>query len=113
MLFGNMILTSTWVSRRQVFESAGNFDIQYSTLEDYDLLLKITKLFAVAFIDRPLVTYRYNPNQLSGEYHFEKLCHNLDNIFEKNLGDMDISFRRDNRNKIGKCSLTAGRRYLR
>lgn len=100
MLFGNMILTSTWVSRRQVFESAGNFDLQYSTLEDYDLLLKITKLFAVAFIDHPLVTYRYNPNQLSGEYHFEKLCHNLDNIFEKNLQGIDISFRKDFKQRI-------------
>lgn len=104
MLFGNMILTSTSICRTDVFRSVGDFDARYSTLEDYDLFLRITKAFDVAYVDSSLVTYRYSANQLSGEGHFETLCHNLMSIFEQNLYGMDSAFRLANKRRIAQHS---------
>jgi glycosyltransferase involved in cell wall biosynthesis len=101
MLFGNVILTSTCLCREEVFKNTGLFDTNYSTLEDYDLFLRISNKYPVAFIDKPLVCYRYNVTQLSGDLHFEKLCINLTHIFLKNISNIkDEEFLRKNRGKI-------------
>lgn len=89
MLFGNLILTSTCFCRRDVFNQMGVFDTRYETLEDYDLFLRITRQYDAAFVDKPLVCYRYSANQLSGEAFFGKLCLNLIEIFEKNVVSID------------------------
>ena len=100
MVFGNLILTSTTLIRKSALDAVGKFDTSYSTLEDYDLLLRLTKMFDVAFVDMPLLLYRYNEGQLSGEKHFERLCHNLDQIFEKNLHALGPCFVEANRARI-------------
>lgn len=89
MLFGNIILTSTTLSRREVLDQIGLFDTTYSTLEDYDLYLKLTKRFVVAFVDKSLICYRYSQDQLTGATHFEQLCINLRDIFEKNIAGIE------------------------
>lgn len=101
MIFGNIILTSTCLCREEVFKNAGDFDTRYGTLEDYDLFLRISRRFPIAFIDKPLVCYRYSNDQLSGELHFEKLCANVIDIFKKNVEALkDEEFGRKNKNKI-------------
>lgn len=85
MIFGNIILTSTCMCRKEIFTKVGVFDTRYKMLEDYDLFLKITQEFNVAIVDRPLVRYQYSNNQLSGEANFDKLCTNLIGIFNKNI----------------------------
>ena len=67
MIFGNIILTSTTLFRQDVFNTEGIFDTNYTTLEDYDLFLRLTKRFTAAFIDKPLICYRYSEKQLSGD----------------------------------------------
>jgi glycosyltransferase involved in cell wall biosynthesis len=89
MLFGNIILTSTCLCRASLFETIGVFDPSYSTLEDYDFFLRITKKIPVAFIAKPLIRYRYSENQLSGENHFDRVCANLIGIFSKNVAALD------------------------
>lgn len=101
MIFGNIILTSTTLFRQEVFNSAGVFDINYKTLEDYDLFLKLTKGFTAAFIDKPIICYRYSEKQLSGDLFFGKLCTNLIDIFNKNIASIkDEEFLQKNRKKI-------------
>ena len=101
MLFGNIILTSTCLCRAVVFNTTGVFDTSLETLEDYDLFLKITKVFPVALISKPLILYRYSENQLSGEKYFDKVCANLIKIFIKFISTIDDEqFLRDNRKKI-------------
>lgn len=101
MLFGNLVLTSTVVCHRDVLVNVGLFDTRYETLEDYDLFLKITKKYNIAFLERPLVRYRYNENQLSGENYFGKLCVNLIDIFKKNVEAIeDEVFLQENRVRI-------------
>ncbi|MEW6418474.1 MAG: glycosyltransferase [Nitrospirota bacterium] len=88
MIFGNCILTSTALCRREVFDTAGIFDTSFETLEDYDLFLRITKIFPAALVDRPLISYNYGNDQLSGERMFGKLCNNLIEIYRRNLDGM-------------------------
>jgi glycosyltransferase involved in cell wall biosynthesis len=101
MIFGNIILTSTTLFRQEVFNTEGSFDTKYKTLEDYDLFLKLTKRFIAAFVDKPLICYRYSENQLSGDLFFGKLCTNLIDIFNKNIATIkDEEFLKKNRKKI-------------
>ena len=103
MIFGNLILTSTFFCRQEVFERAGNFNTKYETLEDYDLFLRVTKKNPVAFVDKPLVRYRYNQNQLSGDAFYGQLCTNLIDIFSRNIEDIeDNDFIAKNKKKIKK-----------
>jgi hypothetical protein len=103
MIFGNLILTSTFIARHEIFNSIGGFDTKYETLEDYDLFLKITKEYPVAFIDTPLVLYTYSQNQLSGDTFYAKLCVNLMKIFEKNIHEIkDKNFLKRHERRIKK-----------
>ena len=103
MFFGNLILTSTAVFRREVFSEAGLFDTRYLSSEDYDLYLRITKKFPVSYVDSPLITYRLNDMQLSGP-RFSTIAHaNLLDFFEKNVREVretNEAFYRQNRKKI-------------
>jgi len=101
MIFGNAILTSTFICRQNIFDSIGMFNTKYETLEDYDLFLRITKEYPVAFIDKPLVRYRYSHNQLSGDAFYGKLCANLIDIFNRNVENInDKIFLEKNKRKI-------------
>jgi len=101
MLFGNIILTSTTLFRRDVFEQTGFFDRSYRIMEDYDLFLKLTKKYDVALVDKPLVTYRYNENQISGDWNFGNLCDRLIDVFNKNVdGIRGTDFYRKNEKKL-------------
>ena len=101
MIFGNMILTSTTLFRREVFDRGYMFDLRYKTLEDYDLFMKLTKEFAVAFVDKPLIQYRYSDTQLSGDLLFGELCDNLIDIFNRNIASIeDREFLENNKMRI-------------
>ena len=93
MVFGNCILTSTALCRREVFDEVGVFDTTFETLEDYDLFLRIAKAFPAALVDAPLILYNYSDDRLSGERMFGKVCINLIEIYRKNLNAIsDRSF---------------------
>lgn len=58
LLKENFIFTPTVTLRRDVLKEAGYFDEALPIGEDYDLWLRIARLYPVYFIDRPLVTRR-------------------------------------------------------
>jgi len=103
MLFGNMILTSTAIFRREVFSEVGNFDSRYPYAEDYDLFLRITKKFQVSYVDAFLITYRLHAMQLSGSKNSTIAHAGLLHIFEKNVQELqetNKTFFYQNRQKI-------------
>ncbi len=103
MLFGNLILTSTCLCRANIFNEVGVFNTSYPTLEDYDLFLRITDKYPIAFIDKDLIVYQYSDNQLSGENYFGKLCEVLIEIYSKNIDKIHrTQFYQNNRNRIKK-----------
>ncbi len=101
MIFGNIILTSTCLCRASIFKEVGVFNTSYPTLEDYDLFLRITEKYPIAFIDKNLIIYQYSDNQLSGENYFGKLCEVLIDIYSNNFEKIrGTQFYQNNRNKI-------------
>jgi glycosyltransferase involved in cell wall biosynthesis len=52
------IQTSTFVARKRCFASAGGFDTRFRICEDYDMFLRLAKVFTIAGVPAPLVRYR-------------------------------------------------------
>lgn len=56
LLRGNFIGPSTLVLRRDLFDALGGFDAELSRLQDWDLILGLTRYTRFAFVDDVLVT---------------------------------------------------------
>ena len=53
--------------RRAVLEEAGGFDPRLSSLEDYEMYLRLTRTHAAACHDRVIAQYRRHPAAMSGD----------------------------------------------
>jgi glycosyltransferase involved in cell wall biosynthesis len=71
LFLGNRIVTSSVLLRRECLEKSGIFDeaIRRPTVEDYDLWLRVARVFAFAYIPEPLVLYRVHPGNASQDHH--------------------------------------------
>jgi len=58
LIFENFIPISSVMLTKEIFAAAGGFDPGYALAEDFDLLLKVTRLAPVDYIDDPLLLYR-------------------------------------------------------
>ncbi len=68
MLFmESFVPTPTVVVRRDVFDTAGLFDVRYLRAEDYDLWLRIADAFRTSHLKAPLVWVRKTPGCLSAD----------------------------------------------
>jgi glycosyltransferase involved in cell wall biosynthesis len=59
--------TLTVVARRECFDDVGMFDETITAAEDHDMWLRISRKWAVDFVDEPLAEYRYSPDQASAD----------------------------------------------
>ena len=60
---------SSIVIHRSVFDQVGEFDERLPACEDYDLWLRITAQFEVAFVEQPCINkYGGHADQLSRQY---------------------------------------------
>lgn len=67
-IFTNSFLgTLTVVARRECFDDVGMFDEGITASEDHDMWLRISRKWAVDFVDEPLAEYRYSPDQASAD----------------------------------------------
>jgi glycosyltransferase involved in cell wall biosynthesis len=64
--YGNSIIPSTVLIRRQCVERIGFFAEEFlHVADDYDYFLRISKQFPVGFISEPLIFYRLHDNNIS------------------------------------------------
>ena len=64
-----VISPSSVMIHRSVMETVGKFDEALPTCEDYDLWLRVCAVYAVLYIDQPLIIkYGGHPDQLSRRY---------------------------------------------
>jgi len=54
----NLIVTPAIVARKKCFEQVGNFDPQFGIAEDYDMWLRLAKVFTIMGLPAPLVRIR-------------------------------------------------------
>lgn len=63
----SFIGTLTVVVRRACFDDVGLFDEAVTACEDHDMWLRISRRWAVAYVDEPLAIYRYSADQASAD----------------------------------------------
>lgn len=66
LLWGNFVHPPTVMARRELLERVGPFDETLRYSSDYDLLLRLSRLGAFAFVNASLLRYRRSEKQMSG-----------------------------------------------
>ncbi len=115
LMWGNFIHPPTVMARRSAIEIAGEFDEGIANGTDYDWLMRMCRLGPAAYLDRPLLKYRYSEAQLSAPRNTAQLA--LDTIIAMDkLRRMDSAlFQRHRfqfRRRIGTCHLQAANALL-
>lgn len=65
LLKGNFVTTQSIVIRKECFEKAGMFDESLPRLQDWDLVLRLSKYYEFKCIDEPLVFSYFTPVSIS------------------------------------------------
>jgi glycosyltransferase involved in cell wall biosynthesis len=102
----SFIHTSSVIIRKDVLQSIEGFDPQYRFADEFDVWLKISRQFPIAYINKPLVLIRFYDANTSHDrlglrqdtqdilfkhYDQEKIPESL---FRKTMSDHDISYGR-------------------
>lgn len=88
LFLGNFILTSSVLISRTAFDISGGFDPLLRTEEDYDLWLRVSKLYDICFINEPLLVRRHRPNQLTNRSQLRYIGENSLRIIEKTIPEV-------------------------
>lgn len=65
LLKGNFVTTQSIVTRKKCFMKAGLFDENLPRLQDWELVIRLSKYFEFRCIDKPLLNSYYNINSIS------------------------------------------------
>jgi glycosyltransferase involved in cell wall biosynthesis len=65
---GNFITLTSVVIRRELFDTMGGFYTGLNGTEDWDLWLRVAEAHQIAYIDEPLVRYRFHAAGISRNY---------------------------------------------
>lgn len=77
MIWGNFLHPPTVVMTRAASMKAGFCEQRFGNDVDYEYLMRVSKLGTAAFIDYPLIRYRYSEGQLSGDKNLAKIALSL------------------------------------
>jgi len=111
------VLTTTLMLKRECFERAGGFDERFPLLEDWELFLRMAKLYSFIGIDEPLAIRYLQPDSLSGNNSRYTTAFNL--LIHKYYDDIKQNYKLLSKCylKLGHClivqkNLKEGRYYL-
>ncbi len=65
LLKGNFISTQTMLLRKECFEKAGMFDENLPRLQDWDMVIRLSKHYLIRIIDMPMVNSYYTSESIS------------------------------------------------
>lgn len=65
LFYNNFIPCLTVVTRKEVLDKVGLFNLEYKIAEEYDLFLKIAERCSIDFIEQPLAKYRIHGESFS------------------------------------------------
>lgn len=83
LLEQNTIVTSSVIVRRSCLERLGNFDINLSSSEDWELWVRIAANYLIAQIKEPLVFYRQHPNNTTKNWQMlEQDLYTIEQVFQ-------------------------------
>jgi len=85
----NVMVGSSVVARRRAIEEAGGFDENLTSIENWDLWVRIARRWSVEFVDQPLTLYRVHAGNRSADVELRK--RNIFRIIAKNHDPRDRS----------------------
>jgi len=85
LLKGNFVTTQSIVARKECFEKAGMFDESLPRLQDWELVISLSKYYNFKCIDEPLLTSPFTPDSISANK--EALIKALKIILSKHFDD--------------------------
>jgi len=65
LMHGKGICTSSFVVRKTAFQTVGGFDVEFSSFQDFDFLLRMSAKYRVEAIDDVLLEYRLGEDSIS------------------------------------------------
>lgn len=83
LIWGNFVHPPTTVFRRTAMEEIGPQIETLANNSDYDYFLRLSRLGPFAYVDRPLLLYRYSDDQYSGPRHSLSLWLSLIEIMQE------------------------------
>lgn len=87
LLEGNKIGTPTMLMKKEVFEKVGQFDVKLKAYEDWDLALRVSKDYKIAYVSEPLVDVYFSNNSVNNNY--VNLANGCMEIINKNYRYVD------------------------
>ncbi len=108
LVMGNFLHPPTVMFRRDAATRAGLLDREFGTGTDWEYLLRLSREGKAAYIDHPLMRYRYSPEQMSSDKHLADQALSRLLILER-LKARDPELRRsvDFRRRLGFAHLVA------
>lgn len=99
---GNCLHPPTVVFRRDVAARAGLLHKRFGRDSDYEYLLRLSRLGPVAYVDYPLMRYRYSPDQMSSDRFLTEIAAARVTVLDMLKGrDPHLLRRRDFRRRLG------------
>jgi glycosyltransferase involved in cell wall biosynthesis len=74
LIAGNCLHPPTVMFTREAAARAGWLDAAFRKDSDYEYLLRLSRLGRVAFVDLPLMRYRYSPDQMSSDKYLADIA---------------------------------------
>ena len=110
LVWGNCLHPPTVLMRRTSALQAGPMDGSFLNDVDFEYLLRVSRLGRVAYIDRPLLRYRYSESQLSSSKNLAKIALSRLRVWESlKARDPDLvrRHRGEFRRRVGSSHLRA------
>lgn len=108
LINGNCLHPPTSLFRREAAHRAGPVEGRFRNDSDYEYFLRLSRLGAVAFVDLPLMKYRYSPDQMSSDKYLADIAWSRVLVMEALLaGDPSLVARHSFRKRLGSSYLAA------
>jgi glycosyltransferase involved in cell wall biosynthesis len=83
LVFGNCLHPPTVLMRRSATVEAGFCEQRFGNDVDYEYLVRLSRLGEAAFIDHPLIRYRYSEGQLSSDKNMKVIKLSLVTVLDE------------------------------
>ena len=98
--------------KKEVFAKAGYFDENLSSSEDWDMWLRVSKLYEIDFVNRPLVKYRIHGYSMSKNMlTMEKTTFSVLNKYLPGISERKSSEEKNNKAYSKNCIILAWNYY--
>lgn len=86
-IIGNNVVGACFMYTRKVYEIVGDYDYNYTLVEDYDYWLRIFPIFETTYISEVLYSYRFHSGALTSTERADKINSVCEKVILKHKDD--------------------------